>query len=68
MLDALARGLLTTDPYVVNARILATNLSTGFLSTSVWWTKIGIRELGEPVRLEEDGIAIGAKPYADYPW
>ncbi|KAL7043659.1 hypothetical protein ACKWTF_001614 [Chironomus riparius] len=67
LLDAIARGLLS-DPNVINARILATNLSTGFLSTSVWWTKIGNRELGEPQRREEDGLAVGRKPLSDYPW
>jgi hypothetical protein len=67
LLDAIAKGLLS-DPNVINARILATNLSSGFLSTSVWWTKIGNRELGEPQRREEDGLTIGRKPFPDYPW
>jgi hypothetical protein len=68
LLDAIARGLLS-DPNVINARILATNLSSGFLSTSVWWTKIGNRELGEPQRHDdEEGLAVGQKPFADYPW
>lgn len=68
LLDAIARGLLS-DANVINARILATNLSTGFLSTSVYWTKVGNRELGEPQRREEeDGLQVGNKPYTDYPW
>lgn len=67
LLDALAKGLLS-DPNVINARILATNLSSGFLSTSVWWTKVGTRELGEAVRLDEKGELAGTKPYSDYPW
>lgn len=67
LLDAIARGLLA-DPNVINARILATNLSTGFLSTSVYWTKVGNRELGEPQRREEDGLVVGTKPYSEYPW
>lgn len=68
LLDAIARGLLS-DANVINARILATNLSSGFLSTSVYWTKVGNRELGEPQRREEeDGLQVGSKPYTDYPW
>lgn len=68
LLDALAKGLLL-DANVINARILATNLSSGFLSTSVWWTKIGAKELGEPVRLDESGeLAVGRKLDSDYPW
>lgn len=68
LLDALAKGLLL-DPNVINARILATNLSSGFLSTSVRWTKVGTGELGEPVRLDESGeLAVGKKPHSDYPW
>lgn len=68
LLDALAKGLLA-DPNVINARILATNLSSGLLSTSVWWTKVGTKELGEPVRLDENGeLAVGTKPYSEYPW
>lgn len=58
-----------SDPNVINARILATNLSSGFLSTSVWWTKVGTKELGEPTRLDENGeLAVGTKPYSEYPW
>lgn len=57
------------DPNVINARILATNLSSGFLSTSVWYTKVGTGELGEPVKLNENGeLAVGRKPESDYPW
>jgi hypothetical protein len=68
LLDALAKGLLM-DPNVINARILATNLSSGLLSTSVSFTKVGARELGEPVRLEDNAdLAVGKKPYSDYPW
>lgn len=67
LLDAIARGLLS-DPNVINARILATNLSSGFLSTSVCWTKVGNRELGEPQRKDEEGLSVGTKPYTDYPW
>jgi hypothetical protein len=68
LLDALAKGLLL-DPNVINARILATNLSTGLLSTSVSWTKVGTRELGEPVRLDENAEISGAtKSFSDFPW
>lgn len=68
LLEALVKGLLL-DANVINARILATNLSSGFLSTSVRWTKIGAKELGEPVKLDESGeLAVGTKPYSEYPW
>lgn len=68
LLDAIAKGLLL-EPNVINARILATNLSSGSLSSSVWWTKVGTRELGEAVKLDEKGeLAFGTKPYSDYPW
>ena len=63
LLDALTRGLLS-DTHVINARVLATNLSSGVLSTSIWWTKLGT--LGEPVRV--DDIAVGTKPSTEYPW
>lgn len=68
LLDALAKGLLS-DANVVNARIIATNLSTGAFSTVVLWTKVGTRELGEPTRVDEnEELTVGKKPFSDYPW
>lgn len=64
LLDALAKGLLS-DPHVTSARVLTTNFSSGILSGSVWWRKQG---LGVPIRVEEDGILVGAKPDQKYPW
>jgi len=52
---------------VTSARILATNVSTGILGTSVWWTKQN-GGLGGPNRVEEDGVQIGTKPDTNYPW
>jgi hypothetical protein len=66
LLDALAKGLLS-DPHVISARILATNLSTGILSTSIWWAK-PIGTLNEPIRVDDEGVSIGSKPSKDYPW
>lgn len=66
MLDALAKGLLL-DENVNGARILASNTSNGILGTSVWWVK-NVGSLDGPRRIEEDGVRIGSKPSANYPW
>jgi G protein-coupled receptor 158 len=65
-LDALAKGLLS-DPHVTSARVLGTNFSTGVIINSVWWNK-KVGGLGEPVRIEEEGVAVGVKPDSSYPW
>ncbi|CRK86175.1 CLUMA_CG000058, isoform A [Clunio marinus] len=66
--DTLAKGLLL-DPNVINTRILATNLSTGILISSVSWTKAGGKELGQPIRLDEnDELSMTKKSFSYYPW
>ncbi|XP_037904053.1 probable G-protein coupled receptor CG31760 [Hermetia illucens] len=71
LLDALAKGLLS-DEHVTGARMLAMNVTSGILGTTVWWMKnekpnsnIGI---GEPIRIEEEGLQVGKKPSINYPW
>ena len=66
LLDALTKGLLS-DEHVTGARILATNTTNGILGTSVWWIE-GVGGLGNPHRIEEEGVQIGTKPNANYPW
>lgn len=66
LLDALARGLLS-DVHVMSARILSINSSDGLITNSVWWDKQPIG-MATPVRLEEEGIAVGKKPDPSYPW
>lgn len=66
LLEALTKGLLS-DVYVISARVLTINVTNGVLGTSVWWSK-NIGTFGGPRRVEEDGIQIGFKPDAQYPW
>lgn len=66
LLDALAKGLLS-DPHVIAARILATNVTNGILGTSVWWAK-QIGGIGGPNRVDEEGVTVGSKPNKEYPW
>lgn len=66
LVDALAKGLLS-DSYVIGARILTTNLTSGAISSFVWWKK-PIGAIGGPIRVEEDGALIGLQPNNNYPW
>lgn len=66
LLDALAKGLLS-DAHVIGARILATNITTGQLATSVWWEK-QIGGIGGPNRVNQEGVTVGSKPDVNYPW
>lgn len=66
LLDALAKGLLS-DIHVTSSRILSINISDGIVTNSVWWNKPTSGMAG-PVRIEEDGIAVGKTPDPGYPW
>ncbi|XP_055550047.1 probable G-protein coupled receptor CG31760 isoform X2 [Wyeomyia smithii] len=66
LLDALAKGLLS-DPHVTSARILSINISDGMITNSVWWDKPTSGMAG-PLRMEEEGIAVGKAPDHNYPW
>lgn len=66
LLDALAKSILA-DANVIGARILALNISNGVLSQSVWWSK-QMGGIGDPHRIEDDGLSIGLKPNGNYPW
>lgn len=66
MFDAVAKGLLN-DEFISGARVLVVNVSNGAVISSVWWNK-SIGGLGEPSRIEEEGIRIGFEPNKEYPW
>lgn len=66
LLDALAKGLLS-DVHVTSARILSINISDGMVTNSVWWNK-PTSAMGGPIRIEEEGIAVGRIPDPNYPW
>ncbi|XP_055635409.1 probable G-protein coupled receptor CG31760 isoform X2 [Toxorhynchites rutilus septentrionalis] len=66
LLDALAKGLLS-DMHVMSARILSINTSDGLITNSVWWNKLPTGMAG-PVRIEEEGVAVGKTPDPSYPW
>lgn len=66
LLDAVAKGLLN-DEFISGSRVLVINITNGALISSVWWSK-SIGGLGEPTRVDEDGIRIGFEPSEDYPW
>ncbi|XP_058450108.1 probable G-protein coupled receptor CG31760 isoform X3 [Malaya genurostris] len=66
LLDALAKGLLS-DTHVTSARILSINISDGLVINSAWWNKPTSGMAG-PLRIEEEGIAIGKAPDSSYPW
>ncbi|XP_058815924.1 probable G-protein coupled receptor CG31760 isoform X2 [Topomyia yanbarensis] len=66
LLDALAKGLLS-DLHVTSARILSINISDGIVMNSAWWNKPTSGMAG-PLRIDEEGIAVGKAPDTNYPW
>lgn len=66
LFDAVAKGLLN-DEFISGSRVLVVNVTNGALISSVWWNK-NIGGLGEPHRVDEEGIRIGYEPNKDYPW
>lgn len=66
LIDALVKGILS-DPQVIGARVLTTNLTTGAINSFVYWKK-QIGTLSGPVRVEENDLVIGMKPDNGYPW
>lgn len=66
LFDAVAKGLLN-DEFISGSRVLVVNVTNGVLITSVWWSR-SVGSLGEPSRIDEDGIRIGFEPSKEYPW
>ncbi|XP_063700659.1 probable G-protein coupled receptor CG31760 [Culicoides brevitarsis] len=66
LIDALVKGILS-DPQVIGARVLTTNLTTGAINSFVYWKKQA-GTLSGPVRVDENDLVIGMKPDNDYPW
>uniref|UniRef100_A0A336LQJ2 Phosphodiesterase n=1 Tax=Culicoides sonorensis TaxID=179676 RepID=A0A336LQJ2_CULSO len=66
LMDALVKGLLS-DPQVIGARALTTNLSSGAISSFVYWKK-QVGTLNGLIRVDESDFVIGMKPDNSYPW
>ncbi|KAL0275052.1 UNVERIFIED_CONTAM: hypothetical protein PYX00_003034 [Menopon gallinae] len=74
--DALGKGLILSDRKVIAARILALNVSTGQVVTSVTWRRPSFAggadavalEINGPIRATDEDPRQGVKPDRAYPW